>query len=140
MNAESEGILRTAHLFEQSVEEPNFAVYFLLKAGAVIYIGSSRCLKARIAQHRVNKVDFDEARFVARLSVISMKEEERRLIRAFAPPLNGTLHKPQPNRITIRLSSQELEGLAMAAESANRTPCGLMRFLLKKHLNLHGLS
>lgn len=138
MNASAQDTLASASAFERDSDDPPFAVYFLLNEGALLYVGSSCRLASRIAQHRSNKVAFSEVRFIACQTNAIMKNEERRLIRELAPPMNGRLHKPQPNRITVRLPSEIIAGLDKAAASVNRTSCGLVQMLIRNHLKTIG--
>lgn len=62
-------------------------VYFLLKDGAVIYVGKSRSLQARIASHQSDK-DFDRILILACEPSV-LDEVEQYWIRKLQPPLNS---------------------------------------------------
>jgi hypothetical protein len=61
-------------------------VYFLIKDGEVVYVGSTTGLGSRIATHRADK-DFDDVFYipVPRALMLSI---ERDMIQNFRPPLN----------------------------------------------------
>jgi hypothetical protein len=65
---------------------PISAVYFLFKAGQLVYIGQSVNVHARIYAH-VGRKDFDRYAFV-RCERAQLLAEETRLLRIFRPPLN----------------------------------------------------
>lgn len=78
--------------FTAGVDNPKFAVYFLISGGSVVYVGSSIRLASRIRQHRSNYVEFDAVMFLALDDRKRMLEVEAEYISSIQPPLNGELH------------------------------------------------
>jgi hypothetical protein len=62
------------------------AIYFLIKGDAVVYVGQSVALAARIAQHHEEK-DFDRVLFLP-VARENLDATEGAFIRALRPPLN----------------------------------------------------
>ena len=64
------------------------AIYFLLKDGAVQYVGQSQNILGRVGAH-LRSSDFDEIAFVP-VPLSELNAAERRYIAALKPPLNRT--------------------------------------------------
>lgn len=63
-------------------------VYFLLNRSKVVYVGQSKSVEKRIADHKRNKkFSFDSFRVIG-CNVDRLLDYERRLIRLFNPRLN----------------------------------------------------
>ena len=67
-------------------------VYFLVKGEAVVYIGKTVNIQARIEHHKKDEnKDFDDVFFIPAKDEQEMDALERKLIRAFEPPLNKAI-------------------------------------------------
>ncbi len=78
----------------QAVDIPP-CVYFLIEAGAVVYVGQSRNLAARLLQHRQDGKQWDRAVYLPVLGS-ELFRIEAHWIAALQPPLNRTIGpKPQ---------------------------------------------
>lgn len=97
---------RTARDFPGAIRIPlanEPAIYFLLKAGKVLYVGQSQNVIGRIAAHLQRQI-YDEIIYLP-TALESLNSEERRWIRIFNPPLNRTrgIHSDRcPYAIKIR--------------------------------------
>lgn len=83
--------------------EPIPAVYFLISAGRIVYVGQTTDLYRRIADHRRVGKDFDAMSWI-KVSPAVMSEVEARYIEALKPALNiATPHVPMRSDDLMRI-------------------------------------
>jgi hypothetical protein len=68
------------------LEIPSSCVYFLLRAGTVVYVGQSNSIHSRISQHRTDK-EFDRVLYMP-VPAEELDIVEDRFISALKPPYN----------------------------------------------------
>lgn len=78
------------------------AVYFLVEAGEVVYVGQSRKLGSRIAAHS-NEKSFDKVFYIP-LPPEALNEVEAALIRTLRPKLNGTCQRSSDDKDRARIT------------------------------------
>lgn len=97
------------------------AVYFLLQAGSVKYVGQSRNIFSRIGSHVQNKLGFDEIAYVPVL-LEKLLDEEARYIRLFKPSLNKKSGQPFRSAFVARLDELVAqERLLTSGENLNES-------------------
>jgi hypothetical protein len=78
--------------------DPDVGVYILLLKGKIVYVGSSRTMRRRVAKHRTNGRPFDQVFYVATAEAERLRLEMT-LIKAINPPGNikGAQDSPPPD-------------------------------------------
>jgi hypothetical protein len=96
-------------------------IYFLLKAGAVVYVGQSACVRRRLGQH-LAAMDFDRALWI-QLERGMLDVAEACLIALFRPALNKDLFDLTPQRarwlegLGFRPGKRDLRGTSNATDA-----------------------
>jgi predicted GIY-YIG superfamily endonuclease len=70
--------------------EPAIGVYLLMLKGKVVYVGTSRTMQRRVANHRTNGRPFDDVFYIA-ADESKRAKLEAALIKSISPPQNRTL-------------------------------------------------
>lgn len=84
-------LLEDAGLRQVPILTSRRGIYFLMKAGAIQYIGKTEDIYRRLGQH-INAKEFDDVMFLP-TEAHPLQAYEDACIRIFHPPLNHAKHK-----------------------------------------------
>ena len=113
-----------------------YSVYCLLQGEVIVYVGITKNLPKRLAQHKYSKKDFDGHKVLAEgLSGESALNIENDYIKKLKPLYNIRGKKSHRIRLTTMLNPELKTRLKIQAISKGVTPADLLEEMIQEYLS-----